>query len=307
VLPILEAAIPGGEEKHYEVACYPEFLREGNAWDDYLHPPKVVVGARTPWIRDRLSATFPAIPAPVFWTDFRTAEMIKYVDNAFHATKVTFANEIGILAREFGVDPIELVRIFLSDRKLNVSEAYLRPGFAFGGSCLGKDLRALHAWARKREVPSDFLAGILGSNQHQIQRVVAQIRSKAGEGTIGFLGLAFKPGTDDLRESQFLAVASECLRQGARIRAHDPNVRWERLTGANLHHVEATLPTLRDVFTSSCEELWRSCAVVVLGRGSEWGTDDMVRDFVRRGGFVVDLVRTQAVRILCGDNYWSVV
>ncbi|MBI2900399.1 MAG: nucleotide sugar dehydrogenase [Planctomycetes bacterium] len=288
-----------------EAAYYPEFMREGSAWDDYLHPPKVVVGARTPRIREALALTFPSVPTPVFWTDFRTAELVKYVDNAFHATKVTFANEIGILAQAFGVDAGELMRIFVSDRKLNISEAYLRPGFAFGGSCLAKDLRALTAWARGRGLPAPLLSGILASNEAQIARAVEVVKSKAGAGPAGFIGLAFKPGTDDLRESPFLAVAAALVEAGVPVIAHDPDVRFERLTGANLAHVRAVLPSLEGRLVA-VEQVWSRSSVVVACRGSNLGTEAMVRDFVRRGGFVVDLARVESLRRWAGESYWCV-
>lgn len=300
-----KTVLPEFGETQCDLACYPEFMREGNAWDDYLHPPKVVVGTRSYWIREVLSLTFPTVPTPVFWTDFRTAEFVKYMDNAFHAAKITFANEIGILAKAVGVDTGELMRIFVSDRKLNISEAYLRPGFAFGGSCLGKDLRALTGWARTEKIETPFLSGILRSNDVQIARASAVIRAKA-TGPVGFLGLAFKPGTDDLRESPFLALAADLARDRA-VLLHDPDLRFERLTGANLQHALAVFPALERTLTPGPEPLWTACSVVVLGRNSNLGTEAMVRDFVRRGGFVVDLARTDYVRRMCGDSYWGVV
>ncbi len=307
VLPELERRAPGGEGPRYEVAYYPEFMREGSGLEDYLHPPKIVVGSRTAGIREILAQTFPVAPSPVFWTDFRTAEFCKYMDNAFHAAKITFANEIGILAKASGVDTSTLVRIFLSDRKLNISEAYLRPGFAFGGSCLPKDLRAILASAASRGLSLPLLSGILSSNEAQIARVRSVIIEKAGGGPVGFIGLVFKPGTDDLRESPFLRLAAETAARGLRVLCHDPDIRMDRLTGANRDHAEEVFPGLSQALAPDAEEVWSSSRLVVLGRSSEAGTELMVRAFAKAGGFLVDLTATGRMREWCPGAYWGVV
>jgi GDP-mannose 6-dehydrogenase len=307
--------IPGSMEgvvlpelgEYSRTAYYPEFMREGNAWEDWLHPPKIVIGTADSKVRTTLLATFPATHAPVFWTDFRTAEMVKYVDNAFHATKVTFANEIGIVAKEIGVDAAELMKIFVSDRKLNISETYLRPGFAFGGSCLRKDLRALTTFGKERGDSLPLLSGILESNEAQITRALHIISEKATEGPVGFIGLTFKAGTDDVRESPYLRLASEIWKSGVPVLCHDPDVVFEDLIGANLHHVKTTYPELDKAMRNSAEPIWKECKTVVIGRRSNFGSEPFVREFVKQGGYVVDLTANELLRNWCGNNYWSVV
>lgn len=305
VLPELDRHASRGSR--FDVAYYPEFMREGSGWDDHFDPPKIVVGIDGDRIRGPLAETFPATGAPLHWTDFRTAEMVKYADNAFHAAKITFANEMGILAQALGVDARLLMRIFTSDRRLNISPTYLRPGFAYGGSCLGKDLKALLRLGASLGLRFPLLSGIPASNEAQIERVLEAIRERNADGPVGFIGLAFKAGTDDLRESPYLRLAAAVAVGGREIIGHDPGLRIEKLAGANLRHAERVYPGLKDVLVASAGEVWNRCRLVVVGHAPDEAAVEQVRRFVERGGLVVDLVGSEFLKRTCGDACWRVV
>jgi GDP-mannose 6-dehydrogenase len=203
------------------------------------------------------------VEAPRFITTLEAAEMIKYADNAFHAVKITFANEIGHLCKSLGIDSRQVMEIFCSDRQLNISTAYLRPGFAFGGSCLPKDLRALLHEARHKDLQTPLLEGLLPSNQKQVERVIGLIE-RANPRLIGLAGLSFKAGTDDLRESPLVTVAERLLGRGHQLRIHDPNVEAARLVGGNRAYVECHLPHLSKLLVSSLDE-FNECDLIVIG------------------------------------------
>src|SRR4029077_11949283 len=213
-------------------ASNPEFMREGCSLHDFDHPPFILVGSDDEQAGAAVQALYARVSAPVVLTTVRTAEMVKYVCNAFHALKVCFSNEIGDLCEALGADAQEVMRIFLMDRKLNVSQAYLRPGFAFGGSCLPKDLRALLYAARTADVSVPLLAAILPSNEAQIRRAVEAVLATRKR-RIGVVGLAFKAGTDDLRESPMVTLVETLIGKGCDVRILDPGVAVARLRGAN--------------------------------------------------------------------------
>lgn len=202
-------------------ASNPEFLREGAAVDDFFAPPKIVFGAVGKVAQAACRQLYVGIPAETFHLDPAAAALVKYADNYYHAVKVTFGNEIGLLCRELGVDPYAVMDVFCADQKLNISARYLRPGAPFGGSCLPKDVRALHYAARKADVPLKMLQGVYASNRYQIDRLVSRIEA-ANPVSVGFVGLSFKEGTPDLRESPFLEILKRLVASGRQVRVYDP-------------------------------------------------------------------------------------
>src|SRR6058998_937399 len=253
------------------VAVNPEFMREGSAIRDFAHPPFTLIGCVDPG----------------------TAAVVKYVSNAFHALKVCFANEIGDLCAALGADAEDAMRIFLMDRKLNVSEAYLRPAFAFGGSCLPKDLRALVYAGRAADLSLPLLAAILPSNEGQIRRAVEAVLETRRR-RIGVVGLAFKPETDDLRESPMVTLVEALIGKGCDVRIFDPNVAVARLRGANRRYIEEEIPHIASLLSDSVETLVAHAEVLVIGNSS----DEAARALAAAGArhVVVDLTRGAARR-----------
>ena len=262
--PLLERESGRRVDVDFGVAMAPEFLREGSGVEDFFDPPFTVVGVRDERTFAAISELFAALDRPLHATSIDAAESLKYACNAFHALKVTFANEIGRLLGAVGVDSREVMEIFRRDDRLNISEAYLRPGFAFGGSCLPKDLRALMHVARVHDVDVPMLGGILRSNDSHVGLAVRRVLD-TGARDVALLGLSFKPQTDDLRESPFVEVAETLLGKGVRLRIYDPVVNPERLVGANLRYVESRLPHLREMLCSAPEEALAGAEVAIVG------------------------------------------
>lgn len=274
----------------YDVVFHPEFLREGTAVDDFYNPPKIVVGERAEGASERLLSLYETMEAPRFVTPLEIAETVKYADNAYHAVKVTFANEVGQLCETIGVDSRRVMEIFCSDRQLNISPAYLRPGFAFGGSCLPKDLRAFLHKARREDLQLALLESVLQSNRAQVQRVVDRVRRRRPR-RVGMVGLAFKPGTDDLRESPLVTLAEQLLGKGCEITIWDPAVNTAQLSGRNRAYMEEHLPHLSRLMVSSLDELC-ACDVIVLGHALPEG--GQVERWLEGGKAVMDLVGRNA-------------
>ncbi len=241
--PALEAAAGRPVGPELVLANNPEFLRESTAVRDYYQPPYVLIGADSAADAAPLLALYDAVACEKIVTDTRTASLVKYACNAFHAVKVAFANEVGSLAKAFGADGHEVMRIVCRDAKLNVSAAYLRPGFAFGGSCLPKDLRALTRFAEQQALRVNLLAAVLPSNESHLKRALKLVR-ESGARRIGLVGLSFKAGTDDLRESPMVDVVETLLGWGCDVRIYDPNVTLGRLRGRNLAFIDRHLPHL---------------------------------------------------------------
>ena len=245
--------------------CYnPEFLREGSSVRDFREPPKVVIGVHAAPDAAPLMEVYGDLQAPWSVTSLRVAEMVKYADNAFHALKITFANEIGSICKAAHLDSHEVMSIFCRDTKLNISPAYLTPGFAFGGSCLPKDLRALNYLAKSRDLEPLVLGAILKSNEQQIRSVTKRIM-ETGLRRIGFLGMSFKPDTDDLRESPLVEVIETLLGKGLTIGIYDPNVSLSRLVGANRRFIEEHIPHLSTLLVDTSEQLVAQSDVLVVG------------------------------------------
>lgn len=263
VIPTLERASRKKAGRDFGVCFHPEFLREGSSIHDFLHPPKTVLGTRDARSVRPLAALWQGIKAPLFVTSFRTAEMVKYADNAFHALKVSFANEIGALAKAHRIDGREVMRIFIEDTKLNISRLYLRPGFAFGGPCLPKDVRALGRLARQARLRLPLLGHVLESNAEHLHRALELVLA-AKKKRVGVLGLVFKADTDDLRESPACALVKGLLAAHRQVQIYDPRVRLERLLGANRAFVQKELPDLPRLLAPSLPALIQRSEVVVL-------------------------------------------
>jgi GDP-mannose 6-dehydrogenase len=270
------------------VAVNPEFMREGSSLRDFAEPPLILVGCADHATASLVRSLYDGVVAPVVHTAVRTAEMVKYVSNAFHALKVCFANEIGDLCSAFDVDPHEVMRAFLMDRKLNVSEAYLRPGFAFGGSCLPKDVRALIAAGRTADLSSPVLSAILPSNEAQIRRAVEAVLGTRKR-RVGVVGLAFKPGTDDLRESPMVALIEALIGKGLDVRIVDPNVTVARLMGANRRYIEEEIPHIASLMCESLEAVVKHAEVLVIGNAGDEAARALAS--ARPGQAVIDLTR----------------
>ncbi|HEY3303137.1 MAG TPA: nucleotide sugar dehydrogenase [Candidatus Binatia bacterium] len=250
------------------VAVNPEFMREGSALKDFAHPPLTLVGSEDAATAASLRSLYAGVDAPFVHVSVKTAEMVKYVSNTFHALKICFANEIGNVCAALGVDAREVMKVFLMDRKLNVSEAYLRPGFAFGGSCLPKDLRALVYAARSADVAAPLLSSILPSNESEIRRAVEAVLATRKR-RVGIAGLSFKPATDDLRESPMVALAETLIGKGCDVRILDGNVSLARLIGANRRYIEEEIPHISSLMCDNAEALLAHAEVLVIGNSGD--------------------------------------
>ena len=268
VIPALENASGKHAGADFAVCCNPEFMREGTAVADFFQPPYTILGAEDPAHLALLRELYQWTPGQVIETSLPVAEMIKYVSNAFHALKVSFANEVGTISKRLGVDPREVTEIFTADTKLNISAAYLKPGFAFGGSCLPKDLRALAYRAKELDLRLPLLEAILPSNLEHIERA-AEAVLRAGKKNVGFLGLSFKAGTDDLRESPQVRLIKRLLGEGCQIRIWDPHVSLGRLAGSNRQFIEEVIPHIGSLLSSNLQEVVETAEVVVIGTAIE--------------------------------------
>ncbi len=297
VAPILAECAPAGCA--IELAMCPEFLREGSGVRDFFDPPFTVIGAANRAAGEKVAQLFGASEARVRIVAPRTAEALKYACNAFHATKVSFANEIARLFREMDVDAREVMDVFCEDDRLNISPSYLRPGFAFGGSCLPKDLRALLYLARVKSVDLPLLAGTLQSNEITINDVVNRVIA-TGAARVAILGLSFKSSTDDLRESPAVTLGETLLGKGFDVRIYDPVVKPARLIGGNLTYVESKLPHISRLLTASIGDAVRGADVAVVSYA-----DDAVRRELAENPAttVIDLCGRLGAAIEARPNY----
>lgn len=264
VVPTLEEASGRRLGAGLGVCCNPEFLREGSSLRDFFDPPFTLIGSSGDAATAVLRSLYGSIDPDPIVVPIRTAEMVKYVCNAFHALKVVFANEVGEVCKRQGIDAHDVMRIVCSDTKLNISPAYLTPGFAFGGSCLPKDVRALNHQAKRLDVEAPLLAALLPSNALQVDRVFQLIR-RTGERRVGVLGMSFKPGTDDLRESPMVELIERLIGKGHEVRVHDPTVTLEKLRGANRAYIEREVPHIATLMAASAEDVVAASDVLVLG------------------------------------------
>jgi len=287
VIPRLERASHRKAGRDFGVCFNPEFLREGTAIHDFDDPHKTIFGSTDDRAAAQLRSLYEALDAPLHVTDLRTAEMVKYVDNAWHALKVSFANEVGRLSKAVDVDSRKVMELFCTDRKLNLSPAYLRPGFAFGGSCLPKDLRALGYQGRAHDINLPLMNSILPSNQEQIEHAVAMILA-TGEKRVGLLGLSFKAGTDDLRESPIVTLAERLIGKGYELSIYDRNVKLASLMGANRDYILHRIPHISRLLVDDGSEVFAASRVVVIAT-SEPEFAELVRLHSNRHR-IIDLV-----------------
>jgi GDP-mannose 6-dehydrogenase len=288
VIPTLEELSGKKVGTDFGVCNNPEFLREGSAVKDFRNPPKTVIGEVDQASGDSLAKLYEKLDAPLIRTDLETAEMVKYVDNSWHALKIGFANEIGSVCKSLGLDAHKVMKIFCQDRKLNISTAYLTPGFAFGGSCLPKDLRALSYQAKMHDLQLPILTSILPSNEMQISRGLQLIVEK-GQPRVGILGFSFKAGTDDLRESPLIEVIERLIGKGYDLRIYDKNVNIASLVGANRDFILNHIPHISKLMVQDIGAVLNHAQTVVIGNKDPEFSGVPAR--LNEGQFLVDFVR----------------
>src|SRR5437588_7935267 len=295
VIPALEQSSGKRLGKDFGVCVNPEFMREGTAVADFLEPSMTIIGAEDAAHSSMLRELYDWVPGRIFETSFRSAEMVKYVCNAWHAVKVAFANEVGTLAKELGVDAEAVVEIFTADNRLNISPAYLKPGFAFGGSCLPKDVRAMNYRAKELDLKLPLFEAILPSNELHLQRAVEMVLN-TGKKKIAMLGLSFKAATDDLRESPQVQLVKRLLGEGRQIQIWDDNVSLGRLIGSNRQYIEDVIPHIGSLLSSNLEQVLENAEVVIVGtRGID---RDALRASLKPQQIVIDLVNLEKSRRL---------
>jgi GDP-mannose 6-dehydrogenase len=300
VIPALERTSGKTYGEGFGVSVNPEFLREGTALKDFRKPPLTLVGHNHAADASGTIALYQAIDAPLISTSIRVAEMMKYTSNTWHALKVCFANEIGNLCKRLDVDSHEVMDIFCRDEKLNLSPYYLKPGFAFGGSCLPKDVRALQYRAKEVDVELPVISAILPSNKLQIEHAFDQVMD-TGKKNIGLLGFSFKAGTDDLRESPIVILAEALLGKGCTLRIYDRNVSLARLVGANKDYIERQIPHLSSLLCGTIEEVVDQSEVIVVGNQAAEFADALMK--TRADQIVIDLVRVPVYGSLVPAEY----
>jgi GDP-mannose 6-dehydrogenase len=288
VIPALEEASGKKAGSGFGVCNNPEFLREGTAVYDFYNPPKTVIGETDSKSGDLLASVYQGMDAPLIRTDVQTAEMVKYRDNVWHALKVGFANEIGNISKAVGIDGHTVMEIFCQDTKLNLSPYYMKPGFAFGGSCLPKDVRALTYKAHSLDIEVPILDSIMISNKYQIEKGLKMIMEKDNR-NVGILGFSFKAGTDDLRESPLVEIIERLLGKGYNLKLYDRNVNLASLVGANRDYILNQIPHISRLMVDSIDEVLEHAGTVVIGNGdSEFSS---VPGRLKDEQVIIDLVR----------------
>jgi len=288
VIPTLEKYSGKQASVDFGVCNNPEFLREGTAVYDFYHPPKIVIGEIGSRSGDLLASLYSNLDAPMIRTDVETAEMVKYTDNIWHAVKISFANEIGNICKALGIDGHRVMDIFCQDTKLNLSAYYLKPGFAFGGSCLPKDIRGLVYKSRALDLELPLMNAILPSNKRQIERGLQMVISQ-GNKKIGILGLSFKAGTDDLRESPMVELTERLLGKGYDIRIYDKNVNLAKVVGANRDYILEHIQHISELMVESVEKVLEHGQTIVIGNNArEFGG---IIERLRKDQVIIDLVR----------------
>jgi GDP-mannose 6-dehydrogenase len=300
IIPLLESCSGKRLGEGFGVCVNPEFMRETTAVHDYYHPPMTVIGSTDERSGSLVAGLYDGINAPVERCTIRTAEMMKYACNAFHALKITFANEVGNFCKSLGVDSHEVMDIFCKDTKLNLSPYYLKPGFAFGGSCLPKDLRALLYESKLRDVEIPMLNSLLESNRLQVERAAHQVR-KTGKNKIGVLGLSFKAGTDDLRESPIVNLIENLIGKGYAISIYDEEVSLARIHGANKRYIEQSIPHIASLLKDRIEEVVDESEVLVVAKNGKSFKESVAG--LNHGTMVIDLVRIFSDRSGQPTNY----
>jgi GDP-mannose 6-dehydrogenase len=293
VIPTLEKASGKQMGKDFGVCVNPEFMREGTAVADFLEPAMTIIGASSPEHSAVLREVYSWAPGRIFETSFCSAEMVKYVCNAWHAVKVSFANEVGTLAKHLDVDAEVVIEIFCADTKLNISPSYLKPGFAFGGSCLPKDVKALNYRAKELDLELPLFESLMPSNEEHLERAVDMVL-ETGKKKVAMLGLSFKAATDDLRESPQVQLVKRLLGEGRQIQIWDENVSLGHLIGSNREYIEQVIPHIGSLLSSDLQQVLQDAEVVVVGtRGV---SKDTLQSLLRNDQQVIDLVNVEKIR-----------
>ncbi|MEA3431844.1 MAG: nucleotide sugar dehydrogenase, partial [candidate division WOR-3 bacterium] len=300
VIPTIEKYSGKKAGVDFGVCVNPEFLREGSSVYDFYNPPFTLIGQSDEKSGNVVAKVFQELKSPVVKTKPEVAEMVKYVNNAFHALKISFANEVGNLCKELNIDSHEVMAIFCRDGKLNLSPYYLKPGFAFGGSCLPKDLRALIYEIGRNNLLSPILSSILPSNNNQIERG-ANLILETGKRKIGILGLSFKVGTDDLRESPMVKLVSLLIEKGLKVRIYDSKVMIDKLLGTNKEYIEKEIPYIVSLMSPSCEEVVKKSEVIVVGQRTR--EFQKIAGLLKPDQILIDLVRIVQNPTRVGSHY----
>jgi GDP-mannose 6-dehydrogenase len=288
IIPLLEEKSHKKASRDFGVCMNPEFMRETTAVKDFYHPPFTIIGHQDQQSCDLVAKLYEGIKAPVQESTIIVAEMLKYACNAFHALKICFANEIGNLCKSLSIDSHRVMEIFCEDTNLNISPYYLKPGFAFGGSCLPKDLRAILYQAKLNDIDVPLLSSIMESNKRQIEQAYHMIK-KLGRTSVGILGLSFKAGTDDVRESPIVDLIEILLGKGYKIAIYDEEVSLAKLYGANKRQLEESIPHISSLIKSSIHEVLENSEIIVIGKKTEYFKK--VVTHVNDDAFIIDLVR----------------
>jgi len=303
LIPTLEEASGKRAGRDFSVCMNPEFLREGTSIQDFARPPFTIIGAQNDMAGRKVAELYAGIKAPLHITDIGVAEMLKYACNGFHGVKVTFANEIGNLCKALGTDSHEVMRLFCEDTKLNISPSYLRPGFAFGGSCLGKDLRALVYRGKALDVETPLLTAALESNRKQVLKAYEMVHA-TGRRRVGVLGLSFKAGTDDLRESPIVTLVEMLIGKGLTLSIYDRFVSRAGLIGANRQYIEREIPHIWSLMRENVSEVIDSSDVIVIGNDATEFRE--AQSDLRKDQVVIDLVRAFDGQTSDGGRYQGI-
>ena len=304
LIPILEEESGKVVGKDFGFCLNPEFLREGSAINDFYYPPFTIIGTNDVFSGKELSKLYQEIDAPIHHVPLGAAEMIKYASNAFHAMKITFANEIGNICQANGVDSHLVMDIFTRDENLNISNKYLKPGYAFGGSCLGKDLRAMLYHAQQKDLQLPVLSSILPSNRMQINKAVEMVVQN-GKRRIGLIGLSFKPNTDDLRESPSVEFAEQLIGKGYELSIYDHEVNISKLYGSNRQYLESVLPHINTLMSQSLEGTVKSSDVIVIAKTLRQEEHKKLTQLLQPNHLIIDLVRIDEFNNI-GSDYLGI-
>ncbi|RDE24798.1 UDP-glucose/GDP-mannose dehydrogenase family protein [Motiliproteus coralliicola] len=300
LIPMLESISGKQDGVEFDVGYQPEFLREGSSIKDYYNPPFTIIGASNGQAHERLRELYSSLPCQYRETSIATAETMKYFCNIFHAVKITFANEVARLCDGMEVDPHEVMGLLCEDKQLNISTAYMKPGFAFGGSCLPKDLRAMQYQAKRHDIEIPMLGHVLRSNEAHLDLALQKAlawKEQHGVRKVAMLGLSFKPGTDDLRESPLVMLAEQLIGKGMQLSVYDPNVSLSRLLGANKRFIENTIPHIGELMSEELTPMIEQADIVIVGQNHRDALTTLAQR-CRSDQLILDLINQPQLREL---------